>query len=40
MTCHLGDNICVNGQIILLPHLTYLEDAMTAAAFIVARSET
>ncbi|KAK7958588.1 cutinase precursor [Apiospora saccharicola] len=40
VTCHLGDNICVNGDLILLPHLTYLEDANTAAAFILARAET
>jgi cutinase len=32
--CHDGDNICAGGDIILLPHLTYAEDADTAAAFV------
>lgn len=32
--CHDGDNICAGGDIILLPHLTYAEDADAAAAFV------
>ncbi|KAH8702379.1 putative cutinase [Talaromyces proteolyticus] len=31
--CHTGDNICVNGDFILVPHLTYAEDVATAASF-------
>lgn len=34
VVCHDGDNICQGGDIILLPHLTYAEDADTAAAFV------
>ncbi|KAL7934097.1 putative cutinase [Trichoderma chlorosporum] len=34
VVCHEGDNICQGGDIILLPHLTYAEDADTAAAFV------
>lgn len=34
--CHTGDDICLGGDLILLPHLTYGEDAMTAASFIVS----
>ncbi|KAF8864885.1 putative cutinase [Acephala macrosclerotiorum] len=34
--CHTGDNICVNGDLILLPHLTYAEDAAAAAAFVAS----
>jgi cutinase len=33
--CHAGDNICVNGDLILVPHLTYAENAAAAAAFVV-----
>lgn len=35
--CHDGDNICEHGDLILLPHLTYLEDADTAAEFVVSQ---
>lgn len=35
VVCHAGDNICQGGDIILLPHLTYAEDADTAAAFVL-----
>ena len=35
VVCHDGDNICQGGDIILLPHLTYAEDADTAAAFVL-----
>lgn len=34
--CHAGDNICVNGDLILVPHLTYGENAAAAAAFVVS----
>ena len=34
--CHDGDNICQGGDLILLPHLTYSENAGEAAAFVVA----
>ncbi|KAL7791485.1 carbohydrate esterase family 5 protein [Trichoderma ceciliae] len=34
VVCHDGDNICQGGDFILLPHLTYAEDAVTAAAFV------
>lgn len=37
--CHAGDNICANGEIILLPHLTYCHDVNTEAAFAKARSK-
>ncbi|KAI0132956.1 carbohydrate esterase family 5 protein [Xylariales sp. AK1849] len=33
--CHTGDNICDHGDLILLPHLTYLLDADTAADFVI-----
>ncbi|KAJ7708628.1 cutinase [Mycena metata] len=35
--CHKGDDICLHGDAILLPHLTYGEDAGTAAAFIAGK---
>ncbi|CZR62626.1 related to cutinase precursor [Phialocephala subalpina] len=31
--CHTGDNICAHGDVILAPHLTYGNDAGTAASF-------
>lgn len=34
--CHDGDNICVDGDLILVPHLTYAEDAAAAAAFVAS----
>jgi len=34
--CNQGDDICVNGDLILAAHLTYGEDANAAAAFVVA----
>ncbi|KAE8453571.1 hypothetical protein EG329_010432 [Mollisiaceae sp. DMI_Dod_QoI] len=34
--CHAGDNICVNGDLILIPHLTYAENAAAAAAFVAS----
>ncbi|KAF3763112.1 family 5 carbohydrate esterase [Cryphonectria parasitica EP155] len=33
--CHEGDDICDFGDLILLPHLTYAENATAAAAFVV-----
>jgi hypothetical protein len=32
--CHTGDNICQHGDLILLPHLTYSENAVQAATFV------
>lgn len=34
--CHAGDNICVNGDLILPAHLTYGINAAAAAAFVVS----
>jgi len=34
--CHTGDDICLHGDAVLLPHLTYGQDAGTAAAFVVS----
>jgi len=34
--CHAGDDICLNGDLILVPHLTYAENAAAAAAFVVS----
>lgn len=36
--CHEGDNICQQGDVILLPHLTYAENAAQAASFVVANA--
>ncbi|POR37050.1 Cutinase [Tolypocladium paradoxum] len=35
--CHEGDNICDNGPIVLLQHLTYAEDADAAASFVMSQ---
>ncbi|KAF7348256.1 Cutinase [Mycena sanguinolenta] len=35
--CHVGDDICLHGDLILEPHLTYGIDTPAAAAFIAAR---
>ncbi|KAF7364843.1 Cutinase [Mycena venus] len=35
--CHIGDDICLHGDLILAPHLTYGIDTPAAAAFIAAR---
>ncbi|RDW59847.1 cutinase-2 [Coleophoma cylindrospora] len=32
--CHAGDDICAHGDSILAPHLTYGQDASTAASFV------
>ena len=34
--CHVGDDICLNGDLVLPPHLTYGENAAAAAAFVVS----
>jgi hypothetical protein len=34
--CHSGDDICLNGDFILVPHLTYAENVVAAAAFATA----
>lgn len=34
--CHAGDNICVNGDLILPAHLTYAVNAAAAAAFVAS----
>ncbi|KAJ7292536.1 cutinase, partial [Mycena rebaudengoi] len=34
--CHVGDNIYDHGVLILAPHLTYGQDAGTAASFIAS----
>ena len=36
--CHLGDDICLHGDLILPPHLDYCLDAGTEASFAVAQS--
>lgn len=38
--CHVGDNICAGGDMILLPHLSYCHDVYAEAAFALARSLT
>nr|GAT58447.1 cutinase [Mycena chlorophos] len=35
--CHVGDDICAGGDLILPPHLTYGADTPAAAAFIVSK---
>ncbi|THU97353.1 alpha/beta-hydrolase, partial [Dendrothele bispora CBS 962.96] len=35
--CHNGDNICDGGALILTPHLTYDQDATSAAKFIASK---
>ncbi|KAJ7038053.1 cutinase [Mycena alexandri] len=32
--CHVGDDICLHGDLVLEPHLTYGADTPTAAAFV------
>jgi len=36
--CHAGDNICHHGDLILLPHLIYSENAVQAATFATAQA--
>lgn len=37
--CHIGDNICEGGNLILPPHLNYAMDAGRAANFVVAAAQ-
>lgn len=32
--CHLGDDICIDGDLVLPPHLTYGLNAVQAADFV------
>lgn len=34
--CHVDDDICLNGDLVLPAHLTYAENAAAAAAFVVS----
>jgi cutinase len=34
--CHVGDDICLNGDLVLPAHLTYAENVAAAAAFITS----
>ncbi|KAK0264378.1 hypothetical protein LTR91_009340 [Friedmanniomyces endolithicus] len=36
--CHVGDDICLHGDLILPPHLTYGENAQQAATFVVSKA--
>ncbi|KAK4553892.1 hypothetical protein LTR86_009067 [Recurvomyces mirabilis] len=36
--CHIGDDICLGGDLILAPHLTYALNAQQAASFVVAKA--
>ncbi|KAK7720291.1 hypothetical protein SLS63_009963 [Diaporthe eres] len=38
VVCHNGDDICQFGDLILLQHLTYAQDAETAADFVVSKA--
>ncbi|KAH8667578.1 cutA, cutinase A [Tricladium varicosporioides] len=38
IVCHKGDNICDGGDLILLEHLTYSQNAQQAATFAAARA--
>lgn len=35
--CHDGDDICSHGDTVLLPHLTYAENADQAASFVMSQ---
>ena len=37
IVCHVGDDICDQGDLILIQHLTYAEDAASAASFVVSQ---
>ena len=37
IVCHAGDDICSQGFIIGLPHLTYAEDAASSASFVASK---
>ena len=34
--CHAGDDICIDGDLVLPAHLTYAINAASAAAFVVS----
>lgn len=36
--CHLGDDICLHGDLVLPPHLDYCLDATTEASFAVSKA--
>ena len=36
--CHLGDDICLHGDLVLPPHLDYCLDASSEASFVVSKS--
>jgi cutinase len=36
--CHTGDDICLHGDLILVPHLTYSENVQQAATFVAAQA--
>ena len=36
--CHTGDDICLHGDLILIPHLTYSENVQQAATFVAAQA--
>ena len=36
--CHVGDDICLHGDLVLIPHLTYCFDASNEAGFAVSKS--
>ncbi|KAK1055365.1 hypothetical protein LTR74_015742 [Friedmanniomyces endolithicus] len=36
--CHVGDDICLHGDLILPPHLTYAANAQQAATFVVSKA--
>lgn len=38
VVCHKGDDICQFGSYVLLEHLTYAQDAGTAAEFVVSKA--
>ncbi|KAJ6555197.1 cutinase [Mycena vulgaris] len=35
--CHVGDDICLHGDLVLLPHLTYGRDIPAAVSFIASK---
>ncbi|KAK4546319.1 hypothetical protein LTR36_001996 [Oleoguttula mirabilis] len=36
--CHVGDDICLGGDLVLAPHLTYSINAQQAASFVVSEA--
>lgn len=36
--CHVGDDICLHGDLILPPHLDYSLNAVQAATFVVSEA--